>query len=185
MKKVVKVTNAKYIAKINGKEYPVVFTYGLKRELFNLITKTYLKAVKTMGIVDSKISTQSIEDSESLQKASEELAGQIVANGSSDDLSHGFELMKDFEDLFFEVCSLMLTKRDNYGDITENIPVNMLQYHEDFIENEDVLNELYELAQEKYAETTKKNTYLMNKTIPQDNVIGMDQKKPTKTAKSH
>jgi len=136
-----KINNAKYIVIINGKEYPVFFSYGLRKKLFDLITNSYINTVE-------KFKEDSGKD-----------------EGNKVDVARDLKTLEEYDNMSYEIVSLVLTQRDDEGKIVDDVSIDRILYSKDFIEADDIFEEIYHLVMEKYQETSKKNVNLINALI--------------------
>lgn len=177
--RIIKINNSKYTAIINEKEYPIFFSYGLKKMLFELISNAYLNSLKTLGAQEvatekkltqlqnilSKTSNASEVDADAIKKYAESLTKEVTQTNLTAGVEHHFNVIREFDDLSYQIVSMVLTQRDNKGDVVKEIDMQTLLYSSDFVDADDVIQEIYELVSEKYLETAKKNTNLMENII--------------------
>ncbi len=168
-----KINNAKYMVFINDKAYPIFFTFGLKQEIFGIISDAYVKTLGAFDNTTDRVTSEIIKASESLSKlegkekedAINNVANSLAEKGVKTNIKRDLEMLKDYEDMSYIIVSKMLTQRDDEGKPIEEVTVDKILYSKDFLDTEKIIEELFQLAVDKFQETAKKNTNLVSQAM--------------------
>lgn len=156
--------------KINDKEFTVKFSLGLISEMYQLIMSEYVKRLQ----VAPELKPQQIERIKKLQgklaKTKDEAEQESIKDKINDIYITAYleeagvaqqtmdqKLLEAYESIKFDLLALLLTKRDNKGNIIQKVTASEIMYDEKYVDAEDKLEELLEFAFGIFIKKATKN----------------------------
>lgn len=167
-----KISKSKYTLKIGRRTHEIVFSIGLKRLLFERIIEGYFDGMMVEGLSDEakveleKLQLQLIDAEGKEEQAKVEKKIKLLYLGNMRLTGEGKvqeRIYKTIGDIYSEILAILLTERNNVGEIVKEVTATEVEFSPEYAELEDSLHELVGIVFDIFEETAKKNEKMIER----------------------